>query len=145
MQGKNRFISLSDSDREQLEEGYKTGKTATFRQRCHGILLSDQDRDIKEIMQILGTSRQTIYSWFNRFEDKGYAGLMRASGGGRPTIFKTENKAEVDRIKKIVSEHPQQLKQAIPVIEKEFDRDFCKETLIRFLKKTAGPTSGSEP
>jgi len=145
MQGKNRFISLTDSDREQLKEGYKKGKTATFRQRCHCILLSDQDRNINEIMEILGKSRQTIYSWFNRFEANGYVGLLRAPGGGRPTIFKIENKAEVERVKNIVSQHPQQLKQAIPVIEKELEVSFCKETLIRFLKKTTGPTSDSEP
>lgn len=92
MQGKNRFISLTDSDREHLKEGYKNGKTATFRQRCHCILLSDQGRNINEIMEILGKSRQTIYSWFNRFEANGYAGLLRAPGGGRPTISRSRNR-----------------------------------------------------
>jgi transposase len=144
MHGNNRHIILTETDQELLEAGYKSGKTTNFRQRCHCILLSAQGKSIAQISEILGESRQTIYAWFNRFEEKGYEGLFRAPGGGRPTILKIENKNEVERIKEIVSQHPQQLKQAIPLIEDEFSRSFCKQTLIRFLKKTIGPSSDLE-
>jgi transposase len=141
MQGRNRYIQLGEVEKEALKVGYKRGKKAAFRQRCHIILLSNQGQDITRIAEIMDCSRQSIYAWFNRYERHGINGLHTASGGGRPPIFKIENLREVERIKEIVSAHPQQLKQAIPVLEKEFGFSFSKETLIRFLKKTVGHTS----
>ena len=89
----------------------------------------------------MGCSRQRIYSSFNCYETSGIDGLQSAPGGGRPTIFKLENQAECERVKEIVSRHPQQLRQALPLIEKELQISTSKSTLVRFLKKTVGPTS----
>lgn len=144
MQGRNRYIELDEVEREALKVGYKGGKKATFRQRCHIILLSNQGQDITQIAEIMGCSRQSIYAWFNRYEQDGIDGLHTARGGGRPPIFKLENQAETARVKEIVSRHPQQLKQALPILEKELYISTSKSTLVRFLKKTVGPTSVCE-
>ena len=47
MQGKKRFIKLSQEEERLLEHGFKNGKKATFRQRSHYILLSNQGNVIK--------------------------------------------------------------------------------------------------
>ena len=143
MKGKKRFITLTDQQRQELEQGYKFGDKATFRLRCHMILLSDKGMEVKQIAEVLDSTRQSVSLWFDRFEALGIDGLHTVKGGGRPTIFKMENAAEVARIQEIIAQHPQQLKQAIPQIEAELQRSFSKETLIRFIKKTVGPTSDS--
>ncbi len=144
MQGKRRYIQLESAQRQELEQGYKRGKRSSFRQRCHIILLSDQERSVSEISKIMGCTRQRVYSCLNRYESSGVQGLDIAPSGGRPPIFKLENKAEATRVKEIVSRHPQQVKQAIPIIEKELQISTSKSTLVRFLKKTVGHTSASE-
>lgn len=141
MQGKRRYIQLEAEQRNELAQGYKQGKHSSYRKRCHIILLSAQGYSIAEISKIIPCSRQRIYSCFNRYESSGIQGLDTAPGGGRPPIFKLENQAESDRVKEIVSRHPQQLKQALPLIEKELRISTSKSTLVRFLKKTVGPTS----
>lgn len=141
MSAQHRYISLNDSQRKELLGGYKNGKKATYRQRCHIILLSDKGKTIAEISEIMDCTRQTVVHWFSRYEELGCAGLHTSKGGGRPPIFRIDNVKETERIKAIVAKHPQQLKQAIPEIEKELDKTFSKETLKRFLKKTIGPTN----
>lgn len=141
MRGKRRYVQLEHDQRAELEQGYKKGNRPVFRQRCHIILLSAQGYSISEISGIMGCSRQRVYSCFNRYQASGIGGLQTSPGGGRPAIFKLENQAESERVKEIVSRHPQQLRQAIPVIEKELQISTSKSTLVRFLKKTVGPTS----
>lgn len=132
MQGKRRYIQLEAKQRDDLEQGYKQGKRFSYRQRCHIILLSDQARSVSEISRIMGCTRQRVYSCLNRYESLGIQGLDVAPSGGRPPIFKLENQAETARVKEIVSRHPQQLKQAIPMLEQELQISVSKSTLVRF-------------
>ena len=60
MQGQKRFINLTDQERKWLEKGRKSGKKATFRQRCHYILLSDQGLTMQEIADIYQVGRQDM-------------------------------------------------------------------------------------
>ena len=145
MKGKRTFITLTDSERRALQEGYRNGQKGRFRRRCHILLLSDRGKTIAEIMDFIGVSRPSVHTCFNLYQESGIDGLQRNKGGGRPPIIKIENQAEIERIKAIVAAHPQQLKNALPIIEKEFGITASKQTLIRFLKKTVTPTSDSEP
>jgi transposase len=144
MKGKKTFISLTNSQRLELKEGYRNGKKGRFRRRCHILLLSDKGKTIAEIMDFVEISRPSIHTCFNLYQELGITGLQRNKGGGRPPIIKIENQAEIDRIKEIVSAHPQQLKNALPIIEKEFGITVSKQTLIRFLKKTVARINNSE-
>ncbi len=145
MKGKKTFIQLTDAQRQALQEGYQNGSKGRFRRRCHMLLLSDKGKTIAEIMDLLEVSRPSIHTCFNLYQASGIDGLQRSKGGGRPPIIKVDNPVEIERIKKIVADHPQQLKEALPIIEQEFGITPSKQTLIRFLKKTAARTSDSEP
>jgi len=58
MKGKKREIKLSEEEKTALKEGWKNGKKATFRQRCHIILLSNQGKEVFEICELYEVSRQ---------------------------------------------------------------------------------------
>ena len=98
MSAKHRYISLTAPQRKELFDGYKTGKKATYRQRCHLILLSDKGKTIDEIAEIMDFTRQTVGNWFSRFEEFGCQGLHTSKGGGRPPIFRIDNQQEIERI-----------------------------------------------
>lgn len=143
MQGKKRYINLSAEQRSALVAGHKTGKKATFRQRCQMILLSDQGRKIPDIADILGCNRQSVVKWFDRYEQIGLNGLHTAKGPGRPAIVRIDNHREVDQIERIVEEHPQKLALALERIEAALGKKMSQHTLRRLLKKTAGAGSAS--
>ena len=84
---KIRKIKLTDSQRLALEEGYRHGKTASFRKHCHIILLKSEDRTAKDIAQITDTNLQSVYKWLDRYEEQGIQGLQTKAGQGRPKIL----------------------------------------------------------
>lgn len=71
MRGKKRFIKLTTEQRLALEQGFKKGKRAVFRQRCHFLLLSDQGLEIQSIAQIYDVARQSVAVWLDRYEQQG--------------------------------------------------------------------------
>ena len=135
MKGKKRFIKLTKQERNWLEKGRKMGKKATFRQRCHYILLSDQGKEVQQIADIYQVSRQAITGWFDRFESGGISGLHTAKGKGRPPIIRIDNETEIKRIEELVEKNAQNLKPVLKAIEKEFGKTMSKQTLGRILKK----------
>ncbi|WP_019672524.1 helix-turn-helix domain-containing protein, partial [Psychrobacter lutiphocae] len=84
---KIRQIELTDAERKALDHGYKHGKTASYRKRCHIILLKSDGRIAKDIAQITDTNIQSVYNWLNRYDAEGIQGLQTKAGQGRPRIL----------------------------------------------------------
>lgn len=137
-----RKITLTKAQRQELEEGYQTGQTASYRQRCHGILLKSQDRTSKQIGIILGVSHITVTNWLNRYEKEGIQGLQTKSGRGRQAILDIGKDGEL--VKSVVQQERQRLKQAKEILEKRLDKRFSTKTLKRFLKSLAVAGNASE-
>ena len=135
MKGKKRFIQLTVQARETLEKGYLTGKRATFRQRCHYLLLSDQGFSIEQIVEIYQVSRQAIARWFDRYQANGISALHTAKGKGRPPIVRIDNEPEMTKIEELVEQNPQNLKPVLAKIEQQLGKKMSKRTLQRLLKK----------
>lgn len=68
-----RYVSLEPDEIITLEEGRKNGKQVQFRDRCHCILLSNQQHDMETLALIFQVGRQTIMNWLNGWRDKDYA------------------------------------------------------------------------
>jgi len=135
MKGKKRFIQLTAQERKELEQGHRTGKKATFRQRCHYILLSDQGLSIEQIVEIYQVSRQAVARWFDRFTAGGISALQTAKGKGRPSIIRIDNESEVTKIEELVAQNPQNLNPVLAKIEQQLGKKMSKVTLQRLLKK----------
>jgi len=130
-----RYIKLSNSEKELLRAGNKSGKKATYRQRCHYILLSAQGKSIDEIAEIYELNRVSITKWFDRYESQGLGGLHTAQGRGRPPIVRIDNISEVEKIEKWVKDSPQNLKPVLAKIKKELGKPMGHRSLVRLLKK----------
>lgn len=127
-----RYISLDTDEVITLEEGRKNGKYLQFRDRCHCLLLSNQEYDMDTLADVFQVGRQTIMNWFNGWRDKGLRGLMNEPGQGRKAILTLDDHAI---IKAKVQASPQQLKR----VREELKKEFSTKTLTRFLKSLVRP------
>jgi len=130
-----RFITLTADERATLSAGRQYHKQYQFRDRCHGLLLSCAGQSVAAIMAVLDVSRQTVYSWFNRWEQGGLAGLANAAGQGRRPILTPTDEAAVAAA---VRANRQQLKDVTATLRQELAKDLSARTLRRFLKSVGG-------
>ena len=81
-------------------------------------------------MAVLNVSRPTVYTWFNRWESGGLAGLANAAGQGRPRIL---GAADAAPIAATVRANRQPLKNVAATLRQELAKDFSASTLRRFF------------
>ena len=135
MSRKKRFISLTESEIITLEEGHKNGKQYQFRDRCQCLLLSQQGQSTNQLKAIFKVSLQTIYSWFDRWELNGIAGLMNRPGQGRKVKLSLDNEQHVKVLTELVDDYYQDVQRIRDELEKKFDLTLSKDTVKRYLKK----------
>ena len=139
--GRIKTVELSEEQQQALEHEYRTGKTASYRQRCKGILLKSEKRSSAEVAQQLGCNEVTVNIWLKRFEEGGIEGLKTLSGGGRKPILEA---ADLDKVKEVGAEHRQKLSVAREELEQALGKSFSQDTLKRFVKKTLAAINESE-
>ena len=140
--GKPRFIELSDIQRAELEQGYRTSTNPTFSRRCHIILLKSQPRSSKSVAEIVGTNQLSVNRWLDRYEAVGIAGLQTRPGQGRKRVLDEQRDGEA--VRKAVQSERQRLSQAKQILEEELDKSFSLRTLQRFLKNVSADGNASD-
>ena len=129
-----RFIKISDPAVKQqlmiLENSSES--TKIVRNRAKAIRLSAEKFQIKEIEKICNVTRETIYSWFNNWEERGFDSLPCLPGQGRKPLIKQSNH---EIVLKIVEENPRQLKTALEKIQSKLGVSISIYTLKRIIKK----------
>ncbi len=135
MSRKKRFISLTNSEISTLEEGRKNGNQYQFRDRCQCLLLSDQGQTTNQLKDIFKVNLRTIYSWFDRWELNGIAGLMNRSGQGRKVKLSLDNEQHVKVLNDLVDDYYHDVERIRDELENKFDLSLSKDTVKRYLKK----------
>jgi transposase len=127
-----RYIKgLTPENLKILARIYQNSKYYQVRARAHCIILSYKGKQISELMEIFGVSRNTIYNWFNHWEKGSLAGLYNEKGRGRKPLF---NPQEKDRIKQWVKETPKKLSRVQEKIKQEWEKEVSKDTIKRIVK-----------
>jgi len=80
-------ITLDDQKRAELEDGYRYGKSHTFRQHCQIVLLKAEGRKSKEIAAIFDCCEKSVNDWLHRYRAEGINGLRIKAARGRPSIY----------------------------------------------------------
>lgn len=145
MSRKKIFIKrLTALEKSNLEQGYKYGPSADFRNRCQMILLSYRGFEVKEIVTALGVCAHTVYANIKNWKANGLPGLIRQRGQGRKPRLRTDNEEHVSAVRKAVKKHPQDTSQMLEELYEVLGIEPVHErTLRRFLKKWATPGSAS--
>lgn len=110
--------------------------------RAKIIQLSSQRVTVSEIVRRLGTTRQTVYFWLNRFEDYGLEGMEDQPRAGRPPVLTEET---CRRIVRVATSKPRDLglhftSWSLPklqqyILEEEIVPYLCIESVRTALRK----------
>jgi len=139
--GKTKVIELTKEQRTELEDGYKNGKSHSFRERCQIILLKSENRTSLEIKAILGCCEMVVNNWIKRYQSEGIGGLQTRPGRGRKPILQASDLAQV---KESVKQSRQRISVARAELEESLGKEFSMSSLKRFLKKTLAATNELE-
>lgn len=129
-----RFIKiiLDDKQRADLENGYRDGKSHTFRQHCQMVLLKAEGRKTKEIAAIFNCCQKSVNDWLHRYKEEGIKGLSIKPGRGRRSILSEE--VDTDKVREMVKQNRQRICLAKAELESALGKEFSTRTLVRFLK-----------
>jgi len=144
MSRKRSFIeNLSTEEKTTLEYEKKHGKSEAYRIRCHAILLSNKGYITDQIGDILGVSKNSIYSWFSAWKTQGIKGLKTKAGQGRKPLLSIDNSDHVDGVKKAIKKVAKEGGNLVAEIqaELEIEEDLTKKMLSLFLQKLITPGS----
>lgn len=136
--GKIRKIELSAKGREELEVGFRSGKSHAFRQRCQLILLKSAGRSAEEVASILKIHPVVVGNWLSRYEQEGIAGLYTKPGRGRKPVL--DKQQDIALVRQAVEQERQRLSQAKLIVEEQLQKEFSLKTLKRFLKSITAAT-----
>lgn len=134
-------IQLNDNQRRELENGYRNGKSHSFRTNCQLVLLKSEGRISKEIASFLSLSEQKVNRWLWRYKLEGFKGLEIRQGRGRPSILQT---TDTESVKAAVQQHRQRISQAKVELQSSLGKEFSQKTLERFLKNLTADINESE-
>ena len=139
--GRTKTITLSEQERQVLTQGYRTGKTHSYRQRCKGILLKSEGNKSSEVAAELACHAITVNNWLKRYREEGLAGLETRAGRGRHPILE---EADLEKVKELVTKHRQKLGLAKVELGQVLGKSFSDDTLRRYVKKTLAVINESE-
>jgi transposase len=137
-----KVITLTLQEQSALEQGYKTGQSAVFRQRCHIILLKSQHRSSQDVAGIVGCCEMVVNNWLARYQQEGLAGLNTKPGQGRKAILDAQT--DLEQVREVVRGNRQRLRVAKAELEEALGKRFSDKTLRRFLKETLHAINASE-
>ena len=104
------------------------------RRRSHAILLSYQGASVPMICSTYNVCRQTVSSWFSKWDELGICGLIDLPGRGRPRILTAnQNNDVVERVKK----SPRSLKSVVADLETELGITVSIDMIKRICKQAS--------
>ena len=128
----SRFVRpLSDEEREILGYLKDHGETPRIRHRAHAILLSDSGKSVNEIAEVFETTRETVCSWFARWEDSGPQGMADGARSGAPPKL---TKSETKKVLKLIKKYPHSPKQVLNEIPQVIGKSISQTTLRRIAR-----------
>lgn len=95
---KRKIENLTEQEITTLQQGRKAEGSYQFRDRCHAILLSFSGKTVQEISILFNVHIQSVYNWYNRWENNGISGLKNEPGQGRKPKISIDNQEHSDII-----------------------------------------------
>jgi transposase len=96
-----KFVAaLTDDQREELKEIYKSASAFRRRQRAQAVLLSAKGYTIDQLADIFDVDRDTLSGWLTQWERTGVDGLSDAPKSGRPrALSPRQRQRAIDLVK----------------------------------------------
>jgi transposase len=128
-----RFITpLAETSVLLLQKFEKYSKKYQVRQRAKCLLLSNEGYEVSELCDIFKVHYNTMFNWFDAFEQQKLVGLYNKKGQGRKPIL---TKIEKIIVEGLTEQYPRNLNAVKSIVETEFKKIVSKKTLQRALKE----------
>ena len=124
--------TLTDDQREFLEQTMKTDTSFRARARAHSLLLSDQGAPIKNIAKTYQVDRDTVSSWITKWEQQGAQSLHDKPRSGRPSKLTPDEQALAHQY---IKEEPRALKGVVERLATKTAKRLSIASLKRLAKK----------
>ena len=91
MRTATKFVApLTDDQRAELKQIYKTDPQWRRRQRAQAVLLSDKHFAVNQLADIFEVDRDTVSLWLDWWAEFEFDGLADDPRAGRPPLLRTE-------------------------------------------------------
>lgn len=137
--GRIKILNLTPEQQAELEKGFRTGNTHTFRKRCQLVLLKEEGRSSLEVAAIVKMCEMSVNNWLSRYALEGITGLVTKPGRGRKAKLSAVTDSEP--VVAAIKANRQRLLAAKAEFEATGGSQVCRETLRRFLKALADDTN----
>ena len=127
-----KYIKLSEKDRQTVGQMYEFHSKSQIRERCYGLLLSNEGYSMGLISDKMNRHYQSIRNWIISFEKEGVKGLFNKKGRGRkPKLTSKECKT----VCAIIEKEPRRIGEHLTEIQKQTAKLLSHSTIRRLLKK----------
>ena len=93
---KKEHITLTESDRSNLQELLKKGEVAARKyKRATALLELDRGKTFTEVAQIVDVTHQTVSKWATRYKESGLELLTDKPRPGRPLLIEGLHRAKI--------------------------------------------------
>ena len=93
-----RFVRQPDDDEHQELERMTQQEVGRVAERARMVLLSSRGFTVPQIIDVFELVDETLYKWFDRFDEEGPAGLFDRERSGRPREIDGEAEHELERV-----------------------------------------------
>lgn len=142
--GRNNTPILTDSEKQELEQGYKYGDRHCFRVHCHLILLKAEGRTSAEVGAIVGMTGISVNHWVLRYKNEGINGLKIKQGRGRKPKLSLNNEQHTKVVDQAVLDNSYDIGRIQIAIQDALTIELSRDTIKRFLKKVTTHGNVSE-
>jgi len=135
MKTHTRFIAkLKAKDKKQLKDLVDRSESSRVRNRAKAILLSAQGKHATDLTEFFQVSHNTIYAWFDRWENEGIEGIADKPRSGAPSQL---SDSEKETVLKILKTHPHSPKLVLAEVSSRLDKTIS-EWVLRQIAIAAG-------
>jgi len=134
---------LTEAERQELEDAYRSHPDFAVRRRAHAVLLSGKGHHVGQLQDVFEVDRDTASLWIKHYEQSGLEGLLTRPRSGRSPIY---TDGEILQLKALIDEDPRRVKAAQAALEAATGKSSCLDTVRRALKKspaTPGTAAGA--
>lgn len=131
---KIKILTLTDSQRVQLTNGFRHGDSHVFRMRCRAILLKSEGLSSQSVGEQTDMTAQSVNGWMKRFESEGLKGLYTRPGQGRKPIMDCSDE---EAVRVAIESDRQSVRAAKEAWQNASGKEASELTFRRFLSTLA--------
>ena len=128
--GKPKVLELTETQRFELENGFRLGEKHCFRMRCRAVLLKAESLSAAKAGEQTEMSLVSVNTWVKRYKAAGIVGLNTRPGRGRKPIM---DSSDEEAVRHVIEQDRQCMSKAKAAWQQATGKVASDMTFKRFL------------